>query len=140
MLLKNFSYTRQKEDLAASDIDLSNYAPWKHTITVQAIDANWGMNRDSITDVLQSSDNEAPFFVAEMSKKVKKDNGQYQVTLIFDDHLSWIPWWTVSAWGSIIHSFDGRAAIFTTSTESFDVEVKDNYWNVLNQTINLSDL
>jgi hypothetical protein len=78
--------------------------------------------------------------VAEMSKKVQKDNGQYQVTLIFDDHLSWIPWWTVSAWGKAIHSFDGRAAIFTTNAESFDVEVKDNYWNVLNQTINLSDL
>jgi hypothetical protein len=45
------------------------------------------MNRDSIIDVLESSDNEPPFFVAEMSKKVQKD-GQYQVTLIFDDHLS----------------------------------------------------
>jgi hypothetical protein len=46
------------------------------------------MNRDSIIDVLESTDNESPFFVAEMSKKVQKDNGQYQVTLIFDDHLS----------------------------------------------------
>ena len=133
------SYTRQKEDLATSDIDLSNYTPWRHTITVQAIDANWWMNRDSIIDVLESSDNEPPFFVAEMSKKVQKD-GQYQITLIFDDHLSWIPWWTVSAWWKVIHSFDWRAAVFTTNAESFDVEVKDNYWNVLNETINLSDL
>ena len=134
------SYTRQKEDLATSDIDLSNFAPWKHTITVQAVDANWGMNRDSIIDVLESSDNEPPFFVPEMSKKLQKDNGQYQVTLIFDDHLSGIPWGSVSAWGKVIHSFDWRAAIFTTDTEILDVEVKDNYWNVLNQTINLSDL
>ncbi|MBO7504890.1 hypothetical protein J6T66_01745 [bacterium] len=49
------------------------------------------MNRDSIIDVLQSTDDEAPFFVPEMSKKVPKDNNQYQVTLIFDDHLSGIP-------------------------------------------------
>jgi hypothetical protein len=46
------------------------------------------MNRDSIIDVLQSTDTEPPFFVVDMSKKVQKDNGQYQVTLIFDDHLS----------------------------------------------------
>ena len=98
------------------------------------------MNRASIVDVLQSTDSEPPFFVADMSKKTQKENGQYQVTLIFDDHLSGIPWGTVSAWWSVIHSFDGRAAIFTTSAASFDVEVKDNYWNILNQTINLSDL
>jgi hypothetical protein len=46
------------------------------------------MNNASIVDVLQSTDSESPYFVAEMSKKVQKDNGEYQVTLIFDDHLS----------------------------------------------------
>jgi hypothetical protein len=34
------TYTRQKEDLSTSNIDLSNFAPGKHTITVQAIDAS----------------------------------------------------------------------------------------------------
>jgi hypothetical protein len=29
---------------------------------------------------------------------------------------------------------------FTTDSENFDVEVKDNYGNVLNQTINLEDI
>jgi hypothetical protein len=31
-------------------------------------------------------------------------------------------------------------ASFKTNSESFDIEVKDNYWNILSQTINLSDL
>jgi hypothetical protein len=31
-------------------------------------------------------------------------------------------------------------AQFNTSAESFDVQVKDNYWNILNQTVNIADL
>jgi len=134
------SYTRQTEDLSSTDIDLSNYAPWKHTITVQAIDANWNMNNDSIVDVLQLEDNEPPFLVKEQSKKESNWNWWYKITLIFDDHLSWIPWWNISADGKIIEKFEWRLASFTTNAESFDIEVKDNYWNVLNQTIKLSDL
>ena len=134
------SYTRQTEDLASTDIDLSNYAPWKHTITVQAIDANWKTNNDSIVDVLQLEDNEPPFIVEEQTKKESNWNWEYKITLIFDDHLSWIPWWTISADGKIIERFEWRLASFTTKAESFDIEVKDNYWNVLNQTIKLSDL
>ena len=134
------TYTRQKEDLATTDIDLSNFAPGKHTITVQAIDASWKMNNDSIIDVLQSTDDEAPFIVYEQSKKQAKDDGNYQISLIFDDHLSWIPWWTISVDWNVILSFYGRLAQFNTSAESFDVQVKDNYWNILNQTVNIADL
>ena len=134
------TYTRQKEDLSTSNIDLSNFAPGKHTITVQAIDASWKMNNASIIDVLESTDDEPPFLVLEQSKKQQKDGNNYQVSLVFDDHLSWIPGWTVSANWKVIHSFDWRLALFTTNAESFDVEVKDNYGNTLNQTINLSDL
>ena len=132
------SYTRQTEDLASTDIDLSNYAPWKHTIIVQAIDANWKMNNDSIVDVLQLEDNDPPF-IAE-SKKESTGNWNYKVTLIFDDHLSWIPWWTISVQWKVVERFEWRLASFTTSSETFDIEVKDNYWNILNQTMNLSDL
>jgi hypothetical protein len=78
--------------------------------------------------------------VLEQSKKQQKDGNNYQVSLVFDDHLSWIPGWTVSANWKVIHSFDWRLALFTTNAESFDIEVKDNYGNTLNQTINLSDL
>ena len=134
------TYTRQKEDLSTSNIDLSNFAPGKHTITVQAIDASWKMNNASIIDVLESTDDEPPFLVLEQSKKQQKDGNNYQVSLVFDDHLSWIPGWTVSANWKVIHSFDWRLALFTTNAESFDIEVKDNYGNTLNQTINLSDL
>ena len=134
------SYTRQMEDLATSDIDLSNFAPWKHTITVQAVDINWNTNNASITDVLESADTEPPYFVADQSKKQSTDGSNYQVTLIFDDHLSGIAGWTVSNQWNAIHTFKWRAALFTTSVEVFDVEVKDNYWNILKQTINLADL
>ena len=134
------SYTRQTEDLASTDIDLSNYAPWKHTIIVQAIDANWKMNNDSIVDVLQLEDNDPPFIVEEQTKKESIWNWEYKITLIFDDHLSWIPWWTISTNWNVIQRFEWRLASFTTNAESFDIEVKDNYWNVLNQTIKLSDL
>ena len=133
-------YKRQTEDLATTDIDLSNFAPWSHTITVQAMDANWKMNNASITDVLEATDNEAPYLVKEQSKKQDNWDWQYKVTLVFDDRLSWIPWGSISVWGSVINSFQWRLASFTTSAESFEVEVKDNYWNLLKQTINLADL
>jgi hypothetical protein len=89
---------------------------------------------------LQLEDNEPPFLVKEQSKKESNWNWWYKITLIFDDHLSWIPWWNISADGKIIEKFEWRLASFTTNAESFDIEVKDNYWNVLNQTIKLSDL
>ena len=133
-------YKRQMEDLATSDIDLTNFAPWTHTITVQAIDANWNMNNDTIVDVLESNDDEPPYLVIDQSKKQEKEDWQYKVTLVFDDRLSGIPGWSVSIWWDVITSFKWRLASFTTDAESFDVDVKDNYWNTLTQTVNLADL
>lgn len=133
-------YKRQTEDLATTDIDLSNFEPGKHTITVQAIDANGNINNASITDVLEATDTEPPYLSKEQSKKQDNGNGSFKVSLVFDDTLSWIPGGSVSANWSVITKFDWRLASFTTSAESVDVEVKDNYWNVLNQTINLADL
>ena len=140
VLVFSKEYKRQTEDLATSDIDLSNFTPWTHTITVQAMDAKWNINNASIVDVMESDDTEPPYLVNEQSKKQDLWDWEYKVTLIFDDRLSWIPGGNVSENWNVITSFQWRLASFTTDLESFDVEVKDNYWNVLNQTINLSDL
>ena len=134
------NYTKQTEDLASTDIDLSSFEPGTHTITVQAIDANWNINNASITDVLEADDKEPPYLVKELSKKQANDDGSFKITLLFDDTLSWIPGGSISANWSEITKFDWRLASFTTSAESFDIEVRDNYWNVLNQPINLADL
>ena len=134
------NYGRQNEDLATSDIDLSNFAPGSHTITVQAMDNNGNMNSASITDVLEAEDKEPPYLVKEQSKKQTNNDGSYKITLVFDDHLSWIPGGSVSENWNIITTFNWRLASFTTNAEIFDVEVKDNLWNVLNQTIDLADL
>jgi len=133
-------YTRQTEDLSTSDIDLSDFTPGTHTITVQAVDNNWNMNSASITDVLEANDTEPPYLVKEQSKKQANDDGTYKITLIFDDHLSWIPGGSVSENGNVITTFKWRLASFTTSAEVFDVEVKDNFWNVLTQSIDIADL
>ena len=134
------SYKRQTEDLTTSDIDLSEFEPWTHTISIQAMDANWNMNSVSITDVLETDDKEPPYLVKDQSKKQDTWNWEYKVTLVFDDTLSWIPGGSVSANWNVITTFKWRLASFKTKAESFDIEVKDNYGNVLNQTINLTDL
>ena len=140
VLVRSDDYTkRQTEDLSTKDIDLSNFEPWTHTITVQAIDANWNMNNASITDVIEAEDNEPPYLVNDQSKKQDNGDGTFKVTLIFDDRLSWIPGGSVNAaWN--VTTFQWRLASFTTSAESFDVEVRDNFGNTLNETINLADL
>jgi hypothetical protein len=79
---------RQTEDLDTLDIDLSNFEPGTHTITVQAIDANGNINNASIVDVLEADDKEPPYIVKEQSKKMANDDGSFKVTLIFDDTLS----------------------------------------------------
>ena len=140
VLVSSKEYKRQTEDLASSDIDLSKFEPGTHTITVQAIDANWNMNSASITDVLEADDKEPPYLVKEQSKKQANDDGSFKITLVFDDTLSWIPGGSVSAGWNVITKFEWRLASFTTSAESFDVEVKDSYENVLKQTINITDL
>jgi len=134
------SYVGNKtEDLATSDIDLSNFSNGAHTITVQAVDAKWQINMDSIIDVLQLEDIQAPYLVKEQSKKQANSDWSYQITLIFDDELSGIPGWNVTVDGKTT-TFEWRLANFTTKSESFEIEVKDNYGNTLTQTINLSDL
>ena len=133
-------YKRQTEDLSTSDIDLSNFTPWNHTITVQAMDANWNVNSSSITDVLEADDKEPPYLVKEQSKKQDNGDGTFKITLVFDDRLSWIPGGNVIVDWSIINSFNWRLASFITSAESIDIEVKDNFGNILNQTLNLVDL
>ena len=140
VLVFSKEYKRQTEDLATSNIDLSNFEPGTHTITVQVIDANWKMNNASIVDVLEAEDNEPPYLSKEQSKKQDNGDGTFKVSLIFDDTLSGIPGGTISVDWNVITKFDWRLAAFTTSAESFDVEVKDNYWNVLKETINMSDL
>lgn len=134
------TYRNQNEDISSSDIDLSKFAPWKHTITVQAIDVNWKMNTASIVSTLESTDSESPYLVKEQSNKQPKEDGKYQITLVFDDHLSWIPWWSISVGWNIIHSFEWRLASFTTDAESFDIEVWDSYRNALKQTININEI
>jgi len=83
------NYKRQTEDLTTSDIDLSEFEPWTHTISVQAMDANWNMNSVSITDVLEADDKEPPYLVKDQSKKQDAWNWEYKITLVFDDTLSW---------------------------------------------------
>ncbi len=140
VLVFSKDYKRQTEDLATSDIDLSNFAAGSHTITVQAIDANWNMNNASIVDVLQLEDNEPPYLVSDQIKKQDKWNWQYQITFVFDDHLSWIPGWTVSVDWKVVTNFKWRLATFTTDASSCEVNVKDNYGNTLSQTIDLTSL
>jgi hypothetical protein len=104
------------------------------------MDANWNMNSVSITDVLEADDKEPPYLVKDQSKKQDAWNWEYKITLVFDDTLSWIPGGSVSVNWNVITTFKWRLASFKTKAESFEIEVKDNYGNVLNQTINLADL
>jgi hypothetical protein len=90
--------------------------------------------------VLESDDKEPPFFVAEQSKKQDNGDWTFKITLVFDDHLSWIPWGSVKSNWTLITTFNGRLATFTTSAEVFDVEVKDSYWNILTKSIDIADL
>jgi hypothetical protein len=78
--------------------------------------------------------------VKEQSKKQDNGDGNFKIKLVFDDRLSWIPGGSVSENWNVITTFKWRVASFTTSVETFDVEVKDNYGNIFNQTINISDL
>jgi hypothetical protein len=89
---------------------------------------------------LEADDKEPPYLVKDQSKKQANGDWKFKVTLVFDDTLSGIPGGSVSANWSVLTTFQWRLASFTTSAESFDVEVKDNYWNILSQTINLADL
>ena len=99
------------------------------------------MNSASITDTLESADTEPPFFVASQSKKEEFEDWSYQITAVFDDHLSGIPWWTIRVNWDTITTFNWRLASFNLSSNitAFEAEVKDSYGNVLNQTINLAD-
>ena len=134
------NYVNKIEDRSSTTLDLSAYEAWKHTITVQAVDASSNMNNASINVTIESSDTEPPFFVPWASERLQTEDGKNQITLTFDDHLSGIVWGTVSAGGNVIKSFEWRYTTFSTDVESVDVEVKDRFNNVLKQTINLTEL
>ena len=134
------NYINKVDDRSTTSIDLSAYTPGNHTIAVQVMDASGKLNNSSISVALESADTEPPYFVPGSSKKEQTEDGKFNVTLAFDDQLSWIPGWKVSVWWNVIQSFEWRVATFSTDAGSVDVEVKDNFDNILKQTINLNDL
>ena len=133
-------YVKKTEDRSSTPLDLSAYEPGKHTITVQAMDARSKINNASINITLEATDTEPPFFVPWASERLQTEDGKYQITLTFDDHLSGIIGWSVSVWWNIINSFEWRYTTFSTDAESVDVEVRDRFDNILKQTINLAEL
>lgn len=128
------------EEISNIDLDLTQFEAWKHTITLQAIDISWQTNSTSITDVMQPNDDTPPYLVKERSKILHNEWWKNQITLTFDDELSWIPWWKVSSEWNLIKNFEWRLVSFETNAEIIDIEVKDLYWNTLIQSININEL
>lgn len=132
------TYTKNTQtDVTTAILDLTSFTNWTHTITAQAINSKWWMNRSSISVVIQSTDSTPPYFIPEQSK-ITSSNGKKEIRLIFNDELSAITTGSVMAGSQTITTFQWRIINFTTSEPAIDVYVKDAYWNELHQLLDLT--
>lgn len=76
------------EIFASKEIDLSNYTDGNHSLGITAIDENNMTRTVSTTIQLTSEDTTPPFLRRDQSKAPVMEDGQYDVSLIFDDEIS----------------------------------------------------
>lgn len=124
----------------SKEIDLSNYENWNHTLWITAIDNNNATKSVSTSINVVSEDTEVPYFNKEWSTVIKNEDWSFNVTLLFDDNISWVKNWIITDtnWWNI-NKFNGQATNFSTTNNIIKATVEDFYWNKLEQEINLSE-
>ncbi len=124
----------------SKEIDLSNYENWNHTLWITAIDNNNATKSVSTSINIVSEDTEVPYFNKEWSTVIKNEDWSFNVTLLFDDNISWVKNWIITDtnWWNI-NKFNGQATNFSTTNNIIKATVEDFYWNKLEQEINLSE-
>ncbi len=137
----SFDYAAWRKNISdIKHIDMKIIKDWKHTLQLMAIDDEWFSNSETIEINVISSDNQAPFMVEDKAVVKANTDWTYTVMLLFDDALSAIEWWKFLGFSwEIINEFKNNFASFqVTSLSTLSLEVKDSYWNILNQTIDLN--
>jgi hypothetical protein len=137
----SFSYPSWRKNISdIKSIDIKNIKDWKHTLQLIAIDDEWFSNSQTIQINITSADKQAPFMVEDKAVVKANTDWTYTVMLLFDDALSAIAWWKfiVSSW-EIINEFKNNFASFQVSwLSTISLEVKDSYWNILSQSLDLN--
>ena len=79
-------------------------------------------------------------FNKEWSSVIKNEDGSFNVTLLFDDNISWVKNWNIfDTNGWTVNKFYGQATNFTTTNNIIKAVIEDFYWNKLEQDINLTE-
>jgi len=128
------------EIYGSKDIDLSKFEDWTHTLWITAID--WNNSTKTVTTSINivSEDTDIPYFNKEWSTVIKKEDWSFNVTLLFDDNISWVKNWIITDInGWTVNKFNGQATNFTTTNQTIKATVEDFYWNKLEQEINLAE-
>lgn len=137
----SFEYPAWRNNISdIKSIDIKNIKDWKHTLQLIAIDVDWFSNSSTIDINITSSDKQAPFVVEDKTVVKVNEDWTYTVMILFDDALSAVSWWKFlgSSW-EVISEFKNNFASFQVSVLStISLEVKDAYWNILNQTLDLN--
>ena len=128
------------EIYSSKEIDLSNYDNWSHNLWITAIDNNNATKSVTTSVNLVSEDTDIPYFNKEWSTVIKNEDWSYNVTLLFDDNISWVKNWNIlDSNGWSVNKFNWQATNFTTSNSIIKAVVEDFYWNKLEQEINLAE-
>jgi membrane carboxypeptidase/penicillin-binding protein PbpC len=128
------------EIYGSKEIDLSNYENWSHTLWITAIDNNNATKTSTTPINLVSEDTDIPYFNKESSTIIKNEDWSYNVTLLFDDNISWVKNWVITDTnGWSLNKFNWQATNFTTKNQIIKAMVEDFYWNKLEQEINLAE-
>jgi hypothetical protein len=111
---------------------------WEHTLKISAVDAEWFSNEKSISINITSTDKQAPVLLEDKIKVTPVGSG-YQVSLIFNDELSYLKWWSITQNEKVIKKFDWSVAIFNVDQLGLiTISAEDAYGNKLSKSVDLS--
>jgi len=117
----------------------SDLSDWNHDMQLVVVDEEWYSNKENFLVDIVSTDTQSPTVLENKTQVVKTDSGKYEISIIFDDDLSYIWKWKIILDTKTVKEFDGDVASFTLDNLALvNVYVQDAYGNKLEKTINLT--
>lgn len=107
-----------------------------YAMSLVAVDNDGFSNKKEFSLTVVATDTKAPELIQDKTIVKKLDTGKYEVTLFFQDNLSFVSKWTINQNGTVVKNFEWDAVTFQVNDLSpLNIAITDAYENNANVSI-----
>lgn len=100
---------------------------WIYQLRVVVLDEKGYTDTEVVSLKIWVEDTQAPYLLEDKVRVTDRDEGWYDVVMLFADDASTITIWTITQWDEILHEFDWNLANFVTQ-EIWTVQYSVTDW------------